>query len=283
MGVTWVSIHTWDPLQRGLGEPLLAAPRRRFRGPRLEALVRSAHEAGLHVLVKPHLEMGWGADAGNHNRIEMHDEASWRLWFSQYEGYLLPYARTAAVSRADMFCVGRELDTTVIRREADWRRLIGRVRRVFPGPLVYSANFDTWEGVGFWDALDFIGVSAYFPLSDVPDPTPAALAAGWERALRPLGQAARRFQRPVLLTEAGFPAASSAARAPWRESRGRADVWLQSRCYEATLRALAAHSFVEGAFFWLWERPAEPPFRDPSHSIVDKPASFTMARWYSAR
>jgi hypothetical protein len=312
--VTWVSIHTFDPLQRGLHDPELAPPSTRFRIRHLDVLVRNAHGAGLAVMFKPHLEMrgyeptteerrvlrggdgpgrrrllariatrrGW-VERGTHNRIEMESETDWRRWFAAYEAYLLPYAREARAAGADMFCVGRELDTTVIRREGDWRRLIARVRREFPGPLVYSANFDTWTRIGFWDALDFIGVSAYFPLSDRPDPSLADLEAGWARALVPLEAAARRFHRSVLLTEVGFPSLPSAASAPWREGRAPADVWLQARCYEATLAALAPRPFVEGAFFWLWERSSAPPFRDPSHAIADKPASFVMARWYSAR
>ena len=59
-----------------------------------------------------------------------------------------------------------------------------------------------------------------------------------------------------------------------------ADVWLQARCYEAALRALARQPAVAGAFFWLWERTSDPPFRDASHAIVGKPASFVLARHY---
>ena len=162
------------------------------------------------------------------------------------------------------------------------RQVIGRIRREFTGPLVYSANFDSWEKVGFWDALDFIGVSAYFPLSDTDDPSLEELEAGWSQALAPLEVASKRWGRPVLLTEAGFPSIASAARAPWREEKTPAQVWLQSRCYEATLRALASRPWIEGSFFWLWERSSKPPFRDPSHTIVDKPAMFTMARHYWA-
>jgi hypothetical protein len=311
LGVTWVSIHTWDPLQRGLDEPVFASPDRHFGFRDLGALVRSAHAAGIRVMVKPHLEMrGYeptdeerrvfrGPDGAarralvarvesrlgqgerlQHNRIAMRTEADWRRWFESYAAYVLPYARDAQAAGADMFCVGREMDTTVVRREADWRELVARIRAVFHGPLTYSANFDTWQGIGLWDALDFIGVSAYFPLSDRPSPSLAELEGGWDRALAPLEQASRRFGRPVLLTEAGFPSTPSAASAPWREERVRADVWLQARCYEATLRALARRPWIEGAFFWLWERTSSPAFRDPSHAIVDKPASFTMARWY---
>jgi hypothetical protein len=310
--VTWVSIHTWDHLQRGLDDPVFAVPDRHFGLPDLGALVRNAHAAGLRVMVKPHLEMrGFEATAEErrvlrggdsaarralfarfesrmeareqlqHNRIAMRSEADWRRWFESYTGYVLPYARNAQASGADMFCVGREMDSTVIRREADWRALVSRIRAEYRGPLTYSANFDTWKGVGFWDALDFIGVSAYFPLSDRPDPPLGELEAGWDRALEPLEAASLRWGKPVLLTEAGFPSIPTAAKAPWREERSPADVWLQARCYEATLRALAHHPRVEGAFFWLWERTSQPPFRDPSHAIVGKPASFTMARWYA--
>ena len=312
LGVTWISIHTWDPLQRGLDEPVFATPDRHFGFRDLGALVRSAHAAGLRVMVKPHLEMrgdepteeerrvfrGPDGEARRalvarfesqmaqgehlqHNRIAMRTEADWRRWFESYEAYVLPYAREAQAAGADMFCVGREMDATVVRREADWRALVAHIRALFHGPLTYSANFDTWQGIGFWDALDFIGVSAYFALSDRPSPSLAELEAGWDRALAPLEQASRRFGRPVLLTEAGFPSIPTAAKAPWREERVRADVWLQARCYEATLRALARRPWIEGAYFWLWERTSPPAFRDPSHAIVGKPASFTMARWYA--
>jgi hypothetical protein len=281
LGVTWVSLHTWDPLQRGLDEPVLAEPDRHFGFRDLRGLVREAHAAGLRVMVKPHLEMRVsGRERLEHNRIAMRSEADWRTWFDSYAGYILPYAREAQEAGADVFCVGREIDTTLLRRDADWRALIARIRREFHGPLTYSANFDTWEGIRIWDALDLIGVSAYFPLTDRPDPTVAEIEAGWDRALASLEDASRRYGKPALLTEAGFPSIPSAAEAPWREERASADVWLQARCYEATLRALARHPRVEGAFFWLWERSAAPPFRDPSHAIVGKPASFALARWY---
>jgi hypothetical protein len=314
LGVTWVSIHTWDPLQNGLHDPVLASRSRRFGVGNLDALVANAHAAGLAVLFKPHLEMrGYrptpeerrilrGPDPearyrliarieaqaaaienGGHNRLSMRSDADWTRWFQGYSEYILVYARQAQEAGADMFCVGRELDSSVIQREADWRRLIARIRAEFDGPLVYSANFDSWDGIGFWDALDFIGVSAYFPLSDRDDPSMDELEAGWDRALQPLEAASRRWARPVLLTEAGFPSIASAARAPWREEKTRADVWLQSRCYEATLRALAARPWIEGAYFWLWERSSRPAFRDTSHTIRGKPATFTMARWYTAR
>jgi Glycoside Hydrolase Family 113/HEAT repeats len=310
LGVRWVSIHTWEPRQMALDAPGFAPANHRFGLQDLEGLVRTAHAAGLRVLYKPHLEMrGWapapeemavlrGADAaaklrlfarirgegrvlaGRHNEIEMRTEPDWQAWFHNYGEYILDHARKAQAAGADMFCVGRELDRTVRRREPDWRNLIRRIRAQYHGPLTYSANFDTYQELGFWDALDFIGVSAYFHLSDAADPSPAELARGWDRALGPLGDLSRRFARPVLLTEVGYPAIRGAAKAPWREGKGPADAWLQSRLYEAALRAASERPWIVGAFPWLWEGTSEPPFRDPSYSIQGKPAAFILARWY---
>ena len=68
LGVTWVSLHTWDPLQRALDEPVFADPGGRHGFRDLEALVASAHAAGLRVMVKPHLEMR-GFEAGEPERL----------------------------------------------------------------------------------------------------------------------------------------------------------------------------------------------------------------------
>ena len=106
LGVTWVSLHTWDPLQRGLDEPVFADPQRRHGFRDLAALVASAHAAGLRVMVKPHLEMA-GFEQLQHNRIAMRSAGDWRRWFESYRGYILPFARGAQQAGADMFCVGR--------------------------------------------------------------------------------------------------------------------------------------------------------------------------------
>jgi hypothetical protein len=310
LGVGWISIHTWEPRQRALDAPGFAPVNEHFGLRDLPGLVRTAHAAGLRVLYKPHLEMGGfvptpeevaifrGSDAaakrrlfervqkegrlleGRHNEIEMRTDADWQAWFRNYGDYILAHARQAEAAGVDMFCVGRELDRTVRRREADWRDLVHHVRGIYHGPLTYSANFDSYRDLGFWDALDFIGVSAYFKLSDAPDPSLAELAEGWDRALAPLAELSRRVERPVLLTEIGYPAIASAAGAPWREGPGPADVWLQSRLYEAALRAISKRPYIVGAFPWLWEGTAEPPFRDSSYSIQGKPAAFILARWY---
>jgi hypothetical protein len=280
LGVDWVSIHTWDPLQRDVRAPDWAEPRRPLEIPQLESLVRNAHAAGMQVMVKPHLEMARaeGRPQAWHNEIEMRSEADWRAWFRRYEAYILSYAGQARRAGADAFCVGRETDRAAVAREADWRRLIARVRDVFKGPLTYSANFDSYDRIRFWDALDVIGVSAYFPLGQSGGE--AHLRESWDRLFERLESFARQTHRRVVFTEIGYPALATAAERPWDDSPGPADVWLQARLYEAALEAVSRRPFMAGTFFWLWEGVAQPPFRDASFSIQDKPAAYVMARFY---
>lgn len=307
LGVDWVSIHTWDPLQRAPDDPRLIEPRRVHAPRDLPSVARAAHAAGLRVLFKPHLEMGHpplspgerrllrGPDGpekqglverlgseraaqGWHGAIEMKSEADWRTWFAGYGDYLLAHARAAAVAGCAAFCVGREIDRTVLLREADWRALIARVRAAFPHALTYSAHHETFDRLGFWDALDAVGVSAYAPLSARPSPTDADLRAGAEAAVARLAAFSRRANRPVWLTEAGFPALASAAARPWDEPRGPADPWLQARCWQALLSAVAGHAEIGGLFAWLWEGVSQPPFRDASFTLKDKPAAYALAR-----
>src|SRR5690242_14455432 len=131
----------------------------------LAETARAARAHGIRTMLKPHV---WLMDmSGGHwvGSIRMKSEADWRRWFACYERFIVHYAQLARASGMDALCVGTELEGTS-DREADWRRVIAAVRRVYPGPLTYAANWSSeFERVRFWDALDFIGVQAYFPLS----------------------------------------------------------------------------------------------------------------------
>ena len=88
-----------------------------------------------------------------------------------------------------------------------WRALINDLRGVYTGPLGYGANFDQFEEVGFWDALDFIGISSYFALRTLdvpPEGFDAALHAGWATVIERIERVAQRTQRPVVLHELGW-------------------------------------------------------------------------------
>ncbi len=209
---------------------------------------RRAHAQGFSVLWKPHI---WVSEGSWPGEIEMRDEATWSLWWSAYRRYVLHHALLAAWARADIFCLGVELDRTVTgpERERAWRELIASVRVLFPGPLTYAANWDRAPEVPFWDALDFVGVDAYYPLASGDQATDADLAAGAAGVVRQLEHLAKTARRPLLLTEVGFPA----RRAAWREPHSEAGEYEeedQLRSYRALFGALGRRPWLAGVFLW---------------------------------
>ena len=73
----------------------------------------------------------------------METEEDWQRWFDDDERFVFHYARMAAAAEVELFCVGVELTGASLTREADWRRVIERVRERCRDPHVYAANW--WE------------------------------------------------------------------------------------------------------------------------------------------
>ena len=84
--------------------------------------------------------------------------------------------------KADIFCVGTEL-SKLSKHDAEWRRIIGDVRKIYKGPLTYAAvQGPEFETLQFWDALDYIGLNNYYPLTD--DLSASAIVAKVEAVQR---------------------------------------------------------------------------------------------------
>ena len=73
--------------------------------------------------------------------------------------------------------------------------IVDAVRQVYKGRITYAANWDKVGEVGFWDALDVIGVHAYFPLADGDNPDAETLRRGWDAPLAKPASPRRRRGR----------------------------------------------------------------------------------------
>ncbi len=255
LGVNWVAIHpyawldrdghlTWEELDPDDPPEWLARP------------LREAAARGISLFVKPHLGY-WGSPFRWRGEIDYPDPGERARFFEDYERWIVDVARCTRGAAA--FAVGCELE--LLATEADephWRRIIARVREATDARLTYAANWDGYTRVPFWDALDAIGVQAYFPLSVSLDPDEAELLAGWAPALAELESLHVRTGKPVVFTELGYDRSLSAAREPWSSrTRGaprddRADA-LQVRLLTVGLRVLERESdWLRGAFLWKW-------------------------------
>ncbi len=260
-----------------------AAGLRRFAGESDEALdymTLVAHRAGMRVLLKPQIWLRGGQFPAD---VRFRNESDFRAWWSSYRQWILHYARLAERNGTDLFAVGTELQG-VTGREADWRRLIAEVRRVYRGPLTYAANWgQEAEGLRFWDALDYVGVDAYYPLAESQgDTSEKTLEANAAKLAARLEEFQRRWGKPILFTEAGFPSHADAALEPWNEFRSApVDVALQARCYEALFRAFYRRPWFAGMFWWKWHSSGLGGGPEsPGYSPQDKPAAAVIARWF---
>jgi hypothetical protein len=234
----------------------------------LAMLSRVAHARGIKVLLKPAVWLE-GENAGDLNFTSPADRAK---WFASYRLFLEHYARLAKQIHADLFCVGGEF-VRLTPFDGEWRALIARVRELYPGPLVYAANFGPeFESLTFWDALDYIGLQEYYPLPD---------NLSMESIVRKVEAVQQRFQRPVVFTEAGFSSYEAPNREPWDDSKPRrVSPEAQARCYEAVLQAFYHKPWFQGVYWWAVRSDGRGGPEDGSLTPWGKPAMDVVARWY---
>jgi hypothetical protein len=248
-GVDAVSLIPYA-FQARAASPGLRFPGRDPRGESEEAILRGAGDArarGMAVVIKPQIWL-WRGFTGD---IAMTSDADWASWFHQYREYIVRFAVVAEASGAELLDIGVELCATE-SRQREWRELIAAVRAVTGAPLVYSCNWGKGvAAVGWWDALDAIGVDFYDPLSASAHPTDADLAAGARRAMEPLCAAALRTGKPVYLTEVGFPSVAGAWLSPNEEDSPRPfSAEDPARCARAVFAALENARWCRGLFWW---------------------------------
>jgi hypothetical protein len=160
--------------------------------------------------------------------------------------------------------------------------MIAAIRREYRGPLTYGADMEEVFGVRFWDVLDFIGVSGYYPLVNARSPDRASLVAAWGPILDRLAALAGRFHRKIVFTEAGYRSADFGAWRQWEvPANAPVNLLLQKEAYEAFFDAVWPQPWFGGAYFWKW-------FSNPGHSGPDsnewemetKPAEAVLAHRY---
>jgi Glycoside Hydrolase Family 113 len=236
----------------------------------LRELTRLAHAVGMKVMLKPGIWIRghFGGD------IEFPNPTDREKWFNNYGEFIGRYAKLAAEIHIDLFCVGGEF-VRMSRYDPEWRKIIADVREVYSGPVTYAANFgDEFESIRFWDALDVIGLQEYYPLPD--DLSTAALVKKVEAVQK-------RFHKPVIFTEVGFPSVPGANRHPWQDGKsGDADPQLQARCYRAIFQAFYNKPWFEGMYWWKVGSNGFGGPGDTSLTPWGKPAMQVVKKWYES-
>jgi hypothetical protein len=281
-GANWISLIV-TCYQDNLGSTRISAGESTPTDDDLIHALGQAHALGLKVMLKPHLDLSndpshWRGQIGQ----AYTSEVDWTEWFASYRTFIDHYADLAAAHGADQFCVGCELEGTT-HREADWRTVVAGIRSRYTGPLIYAGNHSGEEvGMTWWDAVDVIGVDAYYPLSTKTNPSLDGLKAAWQPLVASLASLAARWQKPLVLTEIGYRSIDGTAMHPWDwQIQGRVDLQEQADCYRAAFESVYGQPWFAGIYWWSWSPdPLEGEPNDDGYSPHNKPAEDVLRRWF---
>lgn len=242
-------------------------------------LIDIAHSHHFTAMVKPHVWM--------HNdwigTYQLDSEEEWREWEKSYSEYILAYAKMAQEHQAEVFCIGTELKYAAITRHDYFILLIAQVRKVFHGKITYAANWDSYQDITFWNELDYIGINAYFPLSQKDNPNLEELELAWKPVVETLDEFHSKFGKPILITEIGYRNVNKGAGNQWDlDSEPRNDS-LQALAYRAFFTTVYPKSWIAGAFLWKWEfdlENASPNTRFTRYSPQGKPAADVISTYF---
>lgn len=204
---------------------------------------------GVKIMLKPQIWIGRGAYTGH---IDLDSEEKWKKLEDSYRTFILDYAQIAADKKIGILCIATEMDSFVKRRPKFWQQLISEIRAIYKGKLTYAGNWDSYKRASFWNQLDYVGVDAYFPVSDEKTPTLDTLKTRWEKWKLEMSSLSRKLNKPILLTEYGYISADYAGREPWKNAGSEQEVneKAQKMLLQGLYDNLWQEEWLAGGFLW---------------------------------
>lgn len=148
-------------------------------------MIRYAQSLGLKVALKPTVNCDNGVWRARISFFD-HDvpcEPKWGNWFESHIAFQKHYAQIAQRTGCELFLAGGEMTMTE-HRETEWRKLIAEVRTVYDGPVGYNCDKYGEDHITWWDAVDVIASSGYYPIDD------------WDNQLDRIEKVVKKFQKP---------------------------------------------------------------------------------------
>lgn len=213
--------------------------------------IRMLHNNDIRVMMKPQIWVWNGEFTG---LVKMASEADWLELEDSYRNFITDFAKVAEEEKVEMLCVGTELEKFIAHRPEYWRNLIEEIRTIYKGKLTYAANWDEYKCVPFWDALDYIGVDAYFPVSESKTPTVEEARNGWALWKEELKNVSERENKQILFTEYGYRSVDFAGKEPWESDHTLTSMNFegQSNTLQALYEEVWNEQWFAGGFLWKW-------------------------------
>jgi len=244
--------------------------------------IRLAQKHNLKIFLKPQVYVpgSWAGD------VDFLSEEDWKLWEDNYRAFILFYADIASSFDVDLFCIGTELKKAVQKRPEFWISLIIEIRKIYCGGLTYSANWDSYDNAPFWDLLDYIGISAYFPLVDEKKPSIKKIKSAWKPIVKKLSKSNKKYNKPILFTEYGFLTVDGTTYQNW-ELEKKINVLsvnekAQADALDAMYSVFSEVNFWAGGFLWKWfpNDQGHEGYIEKDYTPKDKMAEEILKKWF---
>ncbi|MDG0793175.1 1,4-beta-xylanase [Cohnella ginsengisoli] len=237
--------------------------------------IRKAKSLGMKVCLKPVVNVKngtWRAHIGFFDE-EVPGEPSWAQWFASYGKFIAHYAAIAEEEGCEMLCIGCEMVQTD-KREAEWRALIADIRPIYSGLITYNCDKYQEGRVKWWDAVDIISSSGYYPIHE------------WEAHLDRIEGVLAQWDKPFFFMEAGCPSREGSPLRPndWSLPGGPSEEE-QKRYYEAMFGACAKREWMRGFMLWDWPAKlydAKDAAANDDYCMYGKSAAKTVGDYYKS-
>lgn len=247
------------------------------------SVVQDARKYGFKLMLKPHF---WVEGSGWAGTLTFEEEG-WKTWEKNYEQFIMEQAQFAEDHKIEMFCFATELKSAVKNRPEFFIRIIRKIRSVYSGKLLYAANWDDYMRIPFWDQLDYIGVDAYFPVTETVTPSVDEVKTIWIDFANQLRDFSYRKRKQIIFTEYGYRSIDKPVWKQWEiewvSDSLNVNLQAQVNGYEGLFQAVWDELWFAGGFLWKWY-PEKVHYTglkaNSDYTPQDKPAEKTIAKWY---
>lgn len=237
-------------------------------------LIKYAQSIGLKVILKPMLDCKDGTWRAHINFFDIDEpcEAKWSDWFKSYTKYITEYAKIAEETKCEILVIGTEMVQTE-RRSSEWIMLINKIRKIYNGLITYNTDKYQEENVKWWDHVDVISSSGYYPYDQI------------EAQINRIELFANRYNKPYFFAEAGCPCRIGSKANPndW-SFIGEHSVDEQKEWIEKFIDVTKNRKWLYGYTWWSWSHDIvshENPVLDDGYDMYKKPSAELIKKYYS--
>jgi hypothetical protein len=248
-------------------------------------VIAKAKSRGMGVMMMPVVLLSNSGPKDWRGVIEPANK-NWDNWFASYNAFITNMARIARDGDVDIFSVGSELLSTEPFRDR-WVDVIAQIRAIYKGKLTYSANWDHYEAVTFWDQLDYVGMNNYNELATSPGVPVEKLDEAWAPIKKKILDFAARQKKPFMFTEVGWHNLQNTLAEPWNYvAEGPIDLTEQLHAFQSFVdvwKDTPKEQFM-GAFIWEWYpggKVVDGNYSHGTYSLQATPALEVVKKWFA--